>query len=180
MQVILNINCLNINKLMTKKQTATILKVQSSDFLKKKKTWKYKDALIVTMLTLGGIYAVFFTLILIENSDAVINLFQAQALLGGLFVNLCAVISVAYSKFAKEILVHRNVYWLSLASFVIIIAIFAQARVMCDTQMSFIFSWLENPLVSVILQTLLGILIFAIAAQKELNIRVSYNKKKLS
>lgn len=124
---------------MTKKQTTTILKVQSSDFLKKKKTWKYKDALIVTMLTLGGIYAVFFTLILIENSDAVINLFQAQALLGGLFVNLCAVISVAYSKFAKEILVHRNVYWLSLASFVIIIAIFAQARVMCDNQMSFIF-----------------------------------------
>ena len=87
---------------MTKKQTTTILKVQSSDFLKKKKTWKYKDALIVTMLTLGGIYAVFFTLILIENSDAVINLFQAQALLGGLFVNLCAVISVAYSKFAMH------------------------------------------------------------------------------
>lgn len=145
-----------------------------------KKKCKYKDALISTLFTLGGIYASFLTLILIKGSDAVGNLFQAQSLLGGLYVNLFAVVSVAYSKFAKEMLVHKNVYWLSLASFVTIISIFAQACVLVDTSTSLVVDWIETPHVSVALQVLLAILIFAIAAQKELDVRISYNKKKLN
>lgn len=144
------------------------------------KKCKYKDALIYTLFTLGGIYASFLTLILIKDSDAVGNLFQAQSLLGGLFVNLFAVVSVAYSKFAKEMFVHRNVYWLSLASFVIIISIYAQACVMVDTSTSLVVDWIETPHVSVALQILLTIMIFATAAQKELNVRIIYNKKKLN
>lgn len=138
-----------------------------------------KDALFSTLFTLGGIYATFFTFILVKDSDALNDLFQAQSLLGGLYVNLFAVVGVAYSKFAKEMFVHRNVYWLSLASFVIIISIFAQARVMNDTSTSLVVEWLESPYVSVALQIVFAILIFAIASQKELNMRISYNKKKL-
>lgn len=143
----------------------------------KKNGCKYKDAFITTLFTLGGIYAAFLTLIFIKNSDAIGNLFQAQALLGGLYVNLFAVLSVAYSKFAKEMFVHKNVYWLSLASFVTIISIFAQADVMVDDSITLIANWLESPYTSIALQILLAILIFAIAAQKELSIHVTYNKK---
>lgn len=147
---------------------------------KMKQKWRYKDALITTLFTLGGIYASFLTLILIKDSDAMGNLFQAQSLLGGLYVNLFAVVGVAYSKFAKEMLVHRNVYWLSLASFLTIISIYAQACVMTDTSTSLVVSWIESPYASVALQILLAILIFVIAAQKELDVRISYNKKKLN
>lgn len=144
-----------------------------------KKQSRFKDAFITTLLALGGIYAAFFSLILIKGSEAVDNLFQAQSLLGGLYVNLFAVISVAYSKFAKEVFVHIKVYWLSLVSFVVIVCIFAQACVMNDTSRSMVLDWLESPYVSLALQGLLTILIFAIAAQKDLDVRISYNKKKL-
>lgn len=73
--------------------------------------------------------------------------------------------------------VHKNVYWLSLASFVTIISIFAQADVMVDDSITLIANWLESPYTSIALQMLLAILIFAIAAQKELSIHVTYNKK---
>ena len=36
---------------------------------KMKQKWRYKDALITTLFTLGGIYASFLTLILIKDSD---------------------------------------------------------------------------------------------------------------
>lgn len=145
-----------------------------------KQKCRYKDALITTLFALGGIYASFLTLILIKDSNAMGNLFQAQSLSGGLFVNLFAVVGVAYSKFAKEMLVHRNVYWLSLASFLTIISIYAQACVLVDTSTSLVVDWIETPHVSVALQVLLAILIFAIATQKELDVRISYNKKKLN
>lgn len=145
-----------------------------------KQKCRYKDALITTLFTLGGIYTSFLTLILIKDSDAMGNLFQAQSLLGGLYVNLFAVVGVAYSKFAKEMLVHRNVYWLSLTSFLTIISIYAQACVMTDTSTSLVVSWIESPYASVALQILLAILIFVIAAQKELDVRIIYNKKKLN
>lgn len=161
-----------------KKQKYKTIQKLSATSPKTKQNHKYKDALISTLLTLGGIYATFFALILIKDIDVVDYLFQAQSLLGGLYVNLFAVISVAYSKFAKEIFVHRNVFWLSLASFVIIVSIFAQANAMRDTSISLIADWLKAPYVSVALQILLAILIFAIAAQKELSVRTSYNKKK--
>lgn len=145
-----------------------------------KQKCRYKDALITTLFALGGIYASFLTLIIIKDSNAMGNLFQAQSLPGGLFVNLFAVVGVAYSKFAKEMFVHKNVYWLSLASFVTIISIFAQACVLVDTSTSLVVDWIETPHVSVALQVLLAILIFAIATQKELDVRISYNKKKLN
>ena len=144
-----------------------------------KNNCKYKDALIPTLISLGGIYATFLTFILIKDSDATGDLYQAQSLLGGLFVNFFAVIGVAYSKFAKEMFVHKNVYWLSMASFLTIIFIFAQAKIMNDASISFIVDWLESPYVSIALQLLLAIFIFAIAAQKELSVHISYNKKKL-
>lgn len=153
--------------------------IQKTFSPKMKNNCKYKDALISTLISLGGIYATFFTFILIKDSDATGDLFKAQSLLGGLFVNFFAVIGVAYSKFAKEMFVHKNVYWLSMASFLTTIFIFAQARIMNDTSISFIADWLESPCVSIALQLLLAILIFAIAAQKELSVRISYNKKKL-
>lgn len=143
----------------------------------KKNGCKYKEALITTLFTLGGIYATFITFIFIKDSDAIGNLFQAQALLGGLYVNFFAISGVSYSKFAQEMFVHRNVYWLSLISFITIISIYAQADVMVDDSTSFIADWLESPYISIALQMLLAILIFAIAAQKESSIHVTYNKK---
>ena len=168
---------------MTKRKKKPLqqnLKVQRQVLQETGKKCKYKDALLSTLFALGGIYASFLTLILIKDSDAVDNLFQAQSLLGGLYVNLLAVLSVAYSKFAKEIFVHRNVYWLSLASFVTIISIFAQACVLVDTSTSLTVGWIETPYLSFALQILLAILIFAIAAQKELDVRINYTKKKLN
>lgn len=169
-----------MTKKKKKKQSQKDPKIQPIVPPKMKKKCKYKDALIPTLIALGGIYASFIGLVIYKDSNAVANLFQAQSLLGGLYVNLLAVISVAYSKFAKEMLVHRNVYWLSLASFLTIISIYAQACVMTDTSTSLIISWIESPYVSVALQILLAILIFVIAAQKELDVRVSYKKKKLN
>ena len=145
----------------------------------KKNGCKYKEAFITTLFTLGGIYATFITFIFIKDSDAIGNLFQAQALLGGLYVNFFAIVGVAYSKFAQEMFVHKNVYWLSIISFITIISIFAQAEVMVDDSTSFIADWLESPYISIALQMLLAILIFAIAAQKESSIHITYIKKTL-
>ena len=141
---------------------------------------RFKEALITTLFALGGIYATFLTLIFIENSDAVNNLYQAQSELGALFVNLFAVVGVSYSKFSREIFLHKNIYWLTLTSFFVIISIFAQARIMTDVNISSIFNWVESPSISIILQIILGLLIFIISIQKELEVRINFKKKKLN
>lgn len=143
------------------------------------KSCKYREALLTTLFALGGIYASFFVLIFTEDGRAFDELLQAQSLLGAIFVNLFAVVGVAYSKFAKEIFVHKDVYWTSMASVVTIVSIFAQANAMKDSTVTLVFDWIESPCVSVVLQILLAILIFKIAAQKELDVRVSYNRKEL-
>lgn len=145
-----------------------------------KKKCKYTDAFISTLLTLGGIYASFFTLILIKDRNICGDIIRYQSLLGGLFVNLFAVISVAYSKFSNEIFIHRNIYWLSLLAFTVIISIFAQARLIVDPSISLIIEWFRQPCISVILQVFLAILIFIISAQQKLDVSISYNKKKLN
>ena len=140
---------------------------------------RYKNAMYTTLFALIGIYGTFFSLIFIADSNAVSDLFHTQALLGGLYVNLFAVVSVAYSKFAKEIFVHRKIYWLSLIAFIVIVCIFAQARGMVDSSTTFVCDWLESTAVSWGLQLMLAVLIFAIASQEELNMRVTYKKKYL-
>lgn len=142
------------------------------------KTHNYTDAFLTTLFIIGGIYASFFVLLFFKDGNAIDELLQAQSSLGGLYVNLFAVIGVAYSKFAKETFLHRNVYWLSLGAFVTIISIFAQARIMLEVHSTVIFAWLETRCASFALQTVLAVLIFAIAAQKDLNIRITYKKKK--
>lgn len=137
-----------------------------------------KAAIITTLFALGGIYATFFVSILIRGGDAMENLLQTQSHLGGMYVNLFAVVSVAYSKFAKEIFVHRRIYWLSLLSFVLIISIFAQARIMNDPATSLKVNLLESPYFSIVLQILFAVIIYVISAQKEFSFRIKYNKKK--
>ena len=145
-----------------------------------KKKCKYKDAFISTILALGGIYVSFFALIFIKGGNILDDIIQSQSLLGGLFVNLFAVISVAYSKFSNEIFIHRNIYWLTLIAFTVIISIFAQARIIADPSVYLIIEWLKLPCISVVLQVILAILIFSISAQQKLDVRISYNKKKLN
>lgn len=138
---------------------------------------KNRNAIITTIITLLSIYMSFVVLLFTKGCDIEDNLYKSLSSLGGLYVNLLAVISVAYSKFSKETLVHSNVYWLSLTSFVAIISIFAQAKGMLDNSIS--PKWLQSPCISVILQILLAVLIYTIAKQKVLNVRITYNKIKI-
>lgn len=138
---------------------------------------KNRNAIITTIITLLSIYMSFVVLLFTKGCDIEDNLYKSLSSLGGLYVNLLAVISVAYSKFSKETLVHSNVYWLSLTSFVAIISIFAQAKGMLDNSIS--PEWLQSPCFSVILQILLAVLIYTIAKQKVLNVRITYNKIKI-
>lgn len=140
---------------------------------------RYRSAIITTLIALGGIYAAFFILIFVRGGNVVEDVFQAQSLLGGLFVNLFAVIGVAYSKFADYEFVHERVYWLSLSAFVILISIYAQAGAMQDSSIRVVADWMKSPWTSVVLQILLAILIFKLAAQKELEVKVDYKKKKI-
>lgn len=142
------------------------------------KIYKHRNAITTTILTLLGIYVSFVVLLFTKDGDVLDNLFLSLSSIGGLYVNLIAVISVAYSKFAKEILVHCNVFWLSVASFVIIVSIFAQAKGMIENSIS--PEWIQTPYISIALQMLLAFLIYLIAQQKELNIRITYNKIKIS
>lgn len=140
----------------------------------------HKIAFLTTLFTAGGIYISFLVLLLIKDSNALNILYDAQASIGGLYVNLFAIICVAYSKFAKEKLVHNKVYWLSLASFVIIVSIFAQAKCMVESSVKPIFDWFASPYVSWALQLFLIVIIYIIALQEELNLRITYTKKKLN
>lgn len=140
---------------------------------------RYRSAIITTLIALGGIYAAFFILIFVRGGNVVEDVFQAQSLLGGLFVNLFAVIGVAYSKFADYEFVHERVYWLSLSAFGILISIYAQAGAMQDSSIRVVADWMKSPWTSVVLQILLAILIFKLAAQKELEVKVDYKKKKI-
>lgn len=78
-----------------------------------------------TIFTTLGIYVTFIVLAFTKDKDVLGEILKAEASLGGLYVNLLAVISVAFSKFAREMFVHRNAYWLSLAAFIVAISIFA-------------------------------------------------------
>lgn len=138
---------------------------------------KHRNAIITTILTLLSIYVSFVVLLFTKDCDIEDNLYKSLSSLGGLYVNLLAVISVAYSKFSKENLVHSKVYWLSLTSFVTIISIFAQAKGMLDKSIS--PEWLQSPCLSAVLQILLAILIYAMVNQKVLNVRITYNKIKI-
>lgn len=137
---------------------------------------KHGNAIITTILTLLSIYVTFVVLLFTKDCNVEYNLYKSLSSLGGLYVNLLAVVGVAYSKFSKENLVYCNVYWLSLISFVTIISIFAQAKGMLDNSIS--PEWLQSYYVSVALQILLAFLIYAIAKQKTLNVRITYNKIK--
>lgn len=172
---------LNTGRVMTKKRKKSKsggdVQKQSAAQPKIRKNFKYKDALISTLIALGGIYAAFMTLIFVDGSHVVDDLFEAQSLLGGLYVNLFAMVGVAYSKFAKEIFLHSRVFWLCLIEFIIMTCIFAQSRAMKDAFITLDPDWLESPYVSIVLQILFAILIFAIATQKELSVKVVYKKK---
>ena len=81
---------------------------------------RYKETFLTTVFTFGGIYITFIIMSFIDGGNAVDNLFQYESSIGGLYVNLFAMISVSYSKFANEEFVHKVVYWLCLISFVVI------------------------------------------------------------
>ena len=140
---------------------------------------KYTTALMTTLFAVGGIYITFFVLLLSKGADVAYDIYEAQALLGGLYVNLFAVIGVAYSKFADEMFLHKNVFWLTLVSFVILICIYAQACAMNDFTIPLIAEWMRAQWVSLLLQISLIVLIFILAIQTEMSARISYNKIKL-
>ncbi len=137
----------------------------------------YKEAFLTTVFTFGGIYITFIIMSFIDGGNAVDNLFQYESSIGGLYVNLFAMISVSYSKFANEEFVHKVVYWLCLISFVVIITIYSQARCMTENTISLVVRWLEHPILSVVLQLIFVILIFLISMQKEYIVRITYRKK---
>lgn len=138
---------------------------------------RYKEAFLTTVFTFGGIYITFIIMSFIDGGNAVDNLFQYESSIGGLYVNLFAMISVSYSKFANEEFVHKVVYWLCLISFVVIITIYSQARCMTENTISLVVRWLEHPILSVVLQLIFVILIFLISMQKEYIVRITYRKK---
>lgn len=138
---------------------------------------RYKEAFLTTVFTFGGIYITFIIMSFIDGGNAVDNLFQYESSIGGLYVNLFAMISVSYSKFANEEFVHKVVYWLCLISFVVIITIYSQARCMTENTISLVVRWLEHPILSVVLQLIFVILIFLISMQKEYIVCIIYRKK---
>lgn len=138
---------------------------------------RYKEAFLITVFTFCGIYITFIIMSFIDGGNAVDNLFQYESSIGGLYVNLFAMISVSYSKFANEEFVHKVVYWLCLISFVVIITIYSQARCMTENTISLVVRWLEYPILSVVLQLIFVILIFLISMQKEYIVRITYRKK---
>lgn len=138
---------------------------------------RYKEAFLTTVFTFGGIYITFIIMSFIDGGNAVDNLFQYESSIGGLYVNLFAMISVSYSKFANEEFVHKVVYWLCLISFVVIITIYSQARCMTENTISLVVRWLEYPILSVVLQLIFVILIFLISMQKEYIVRITFRKK---
>lgn len=129
-----------------------------------------------TIFTTLGIYVTFIVLAFTKDKDVLGEILKAEASLGGLYVNLLAVISVAFSKFAREMFVHRNAYWLSLAAFIVAISIFAQAKGRLDASIS---EYLQSTYISYILQVILICLIWQLARQGEYKVQVKYKKKKL-
>ena len=61
---------------------------------------RYNEALLTTVFTFGGIYITFIIMSFIDGGNAVDNLFQYESSIGGLYVNLFAMISVSYSKYS--------------------------------------------------------------------------------
>lgn len=150
-----------------KKDIATVNK--ASD--KKSYTTVY-----TTIFAALGIYVTFIVLAFSNKNDVWSEILKAEASLGGLYVNLLAVISVAYSKFAREPFVHRNVYWLSLSAFFVIVSIFAQAKGSLDSSIS---EYLQPTYISYILQAALVCIIWQLAKQAEYKVQIKYKKKKL-
>ncbi|TGX80578.1 hypothetical protein E5358_12460 [Palleniella muris] len=127
-----------------------------------------------TIFALLGIYITFIVLAFYKDNNILKELIKAQASLGGLYVNLIAVVGVAYSKFAKEMFVHRNVYWLSLAAFIVVISIFAQAKGSLDNTIE---DFLQPMYISYILQIILAGIIWMLASQQEYKVQIKYKKK---
>lgn len=127
-----------------------------------------------TIFALLGIYITFIVLAFYKDNDILKELIKAQVSLGGLYVNLIAVVGVAYSKFAKEMFVHRNVYWLSLAAFIVVISIFAQAKGSLDNTIE---DFLQPMYISYILQIILAGIIWMLASQQEYKVQIKYKKK---
>lgn len=123
-----------------------------------------------------GIYIPTIYSLCTKGGDAITDFFEAQASLGGIFVNVLVLIGIAYNKFSKDKFIYQSIYWWSMATFMVIAVIFAHSTHVVAPMVDMEFEFLESKYIALPLHFLLFGCIYAVSTQKMHKLQIRYNK----